>query len=448
MKKRTFKQILLIATFCIALVTVLVKIDWVVYALGIILKYLSPLFIGFCIAFVLNKPYMFFRRSYARIFKKNMSSKPAIAVSLTLSYVILLGVVALFFWLLIPSITESVTTIAINYEQYWEQIQKILTNIGKFFHIDKPLPDIALEYLQKLLAPYMGEGGNIGQGLANWFVAIVPNIFSATVSVATTVAYWFFGFCTSVYLLASRDSLLRQAKGLCYAYLKKKNADKVCKTADICAETFGGFISGRLIDSAIIGVVTFIGLTVFGFSNAILISVIICLTNIIPIIGPFIGGIPSALLILISPDGGFRSAIFFVVFILVVQQLDGNLIAPKIVGNSTGLPAVWTLVAVIAGGGCFGIIGALLAVPTTAVVYKLLKNGSSERLDRKHIKLSRIVTADGSSVVECPVTDDTAEISTVKDDTTETEAVKDDTAETEVENAIKNIGTKGGDDKK
>lgn len=448
MKKRTFKQILLIATFCIALVTVLVKIDWVVYALGIILKYLSPLFIGFCIAFVLNKPYMFFRRSYARIFKKNMSSKPAIAVSLTLSYVILLGVVALFFWLLIPSITESVTTIAINYEQYWEQIQKILTNIGKFFHIDKPLPDIALEYLQKLLAPYMGEGGNIGQGLANWFVAIVPNIFSATVSVATTVAYWFFGFCTSVYLLASRDSLLRQAKGLCYAYLKKKNADKVCKTADICAETFGGFISGRLIDSAIIGVVTFIGLTVFGFSNAILISVIICLTNIIPIIGPFIGGIPSALLILISPDGGFRSAIFFVVFILVVQQLDGNLIAPKIVGNSTGLPAVWTLVAVIAGGGCFGIIGALLAVPTTAVVYKLLKNGSSERLDRKHIKLSRMVTADGSSVVECPITDDTAEISTVKDDTTETEAVKDNTAETEVENAIENIGTKGGEDKK
>lgn len=196
--------------------------------------------------------------------------------------------------------------------------------------------------------------------------------------------------------------MLRQSKGLCYAYLKKKNADRVCNTADICAETFGGFISGRLIDSAIIGVVTFIGLTIFGFSDAILISVIICLTNIIPIIGPFIGGIPSALLILISPDGGFQSAIFFAIFILAVQQLDGNLIAPKIVGNSTGLPAVWTLVAVIEAA-VFRIIGALLAVPTTAVVYKLLKNGSSERLDRKHIKLSRIVTADGASVVECPV---------------------------------------------
>ena len=198
MKKRTFKQILLIATFCIALVAVLIKIDWVIYALGIILKYLSPLFIGFCIAFVLNKPYMFFRRSYAKIFKKDMASKPAIAISLTLSYIIFLGVIALFFWLLIPSITESVTTIAVNYEQYWEQIQKILTNVGNFFHIEKPLPDIALEYLEKFLAPYMSEGGNIGQGLANWFVSIVPNIFSATVSVATTVAYLFFGFCTSV----------------------------------------------------------------------------------------------------------------------------------------------------------------------------------------------------------------------------------------------------------
>ena len=438
MKKRTFKQILLIATFCIALVAVLIKIDWVIYALGIILKYLSPLFIGFCIAFVLNKPYMFFRRSYAKIFKKDMASKPAIAISLTLSYIIFLGVIALFFWLLIPSITESVTTIAVNYEQYWEQIQKILTNVGNFFHIEKPLPDIALEYLEKFLAPYMSEGGNIGQGLANWFVSIVPNIFSATVSVATTVAYLFFGFCTSVYLLASRDSLLRQSKGLCYAYLKKKNADRVCNTADICAETFGGFISGRLIDSAIIGVVTFIGLTIFGFSDAILISVIICLTNIIPIIGPFIGGIPSALLILISPDGGFQSAIFFAIFILAVQQLDGNLIAPKIVGNSTGLPAVWTLIAVIVGGGCFGIIGALLAVPTTAVVYKLLKNGSSERLDRKHIKLSRIVTADGASVVECPVSDDTAETSIIKDDTTETDIRK----------VLEHIGSKGGDDKK
>ena len=154
MKKRTFKQILLIATFCIALVAVLIKIDWVIYALGIILKYLSPLFIGFCIAFVLNKPYMFFRRSYAKIFKKDMASKPAIAISLTLSYIIFLGVIALFFWLLIPSITESVTTIAVNYEQYWEQIQKILTNVGNFFHIEKPLPDIALEYLEKFLAPF------------------------------------------------------------------------------------------------------------------------------------------------------------------------------------------------------------------------------------------------------------------------------------------------------
>ena len=437
MKKRTVKQIMLIAAFCILLVAAVIKLDWFIAALGVVLKLLSPLFIGFCIAFVLNKPYMFFRRSYAKIFKKNMSSKGAITVSVILSYLLFLGVIILFFWLLIPSVTDSVKTIAINYDQYWEQIQKVLKSIENFFHMDRSLADIALEYLQKALAPYMDGGTDIARGLVNWFVSIVPNIFDATVSAATTVGYIFFGFCTSVYLLVSRDSLLRQTKGLCYAFFKKKTADKVCRTADICAETFGGFISGRLLDSAIIGVITFIGLTIFGFNDAILISVIICLTNIIPIVGPFIGGIPSALLILISPDGGFQSAILFAAFILLVQQIDGNIIAPKIVGNSTGLPAVWTLIAVIVGGGCFGIVGALLAVPTVAVIYKILKQSSSERLDRKHIKLSRVVTAEGASVVECAPTDEHAEASDAKDKTAENDIVKD----------IKDAMTDDGDDK-
>lgn len=401
MKKRTVKQIVGIATYCILLVALLLKLDWVLSACKTILSLLTPLFIGFCIAFLLNRPFLFFRKLFSKAFKTKDSSKGSIATSLILTYLLFFGLIALFFSLIIPEILKSIGNIITNYEDYWESLQGILKGIEEHFHLETPLIDIISKNVGPFLTSISGAE-NVESAIVDSIVKFFPHLFDATVSAATSVFYSIFGVFISIYLLASRDALIRQFKGLFYAFFKKKTANRICYIVDVSAETFGGFISGRLIDATIIGFLCFFGLTIFKFQYPLLISVIVGVTNVIPVIGPFLGAIPSALLLLISPEGGLKTALLFAIFILVLQQLDGNIIGPKVVGNSTGLPAVWTMLTVIIGGGSFGILGAFLGVPLVAVIYKILKKDALIRLEAKKIVLSEIINPDGSSVIDNP----------------------------------------------
>ena len=223
----------------------------------------------------------------------------------------------------------------------------------------------------------MVTGGELNTFLQNLASTLAPSVFDITRNVTTTLINLGMGIVVSVYLIGCKDKLIFQSKKLCYAYVPQKAVPKVMEIADLSNNIFGKFVYGKILDSMIVGVLCFIGMSILNIEYALLISVIIGITNIIPVFGPFLGAIPSIfILLMIDPF----QAIWFTIFILALQQLDGNVIGPKILGNSIGISGFWIMASVIVGGGLFGFLGMLLAVPVFATFYVLFSRMVNNRL--------------------------------------------------------------------
>ena len=220
-------------------------------------------------------------------------------------------------------------------------------------------------------------GGELNTLLKNLASSIAPSVFDITKNFTTSVINLGMGIIVSVYFMGCKDKLIFQTKKLCYAYLPKRIVPKVMEIGDLSNNIFGKFVYGKILDSLIIGVLCFIVMSICGFDYPPLISVIIGVTNVIPVFGPFIGAIPSIfIMLMIDPI----EAVWFTVFILILQQIDGNLIGPKILGNSIGISGFWIMASVIIGGGLFGFFGMLLAVPLFSTFYVLLGRAVNRRL--------------------------------------------------------------------
>ena len=199
---------------------------------------------------------------------------------------------------------------------------------------------------------------------------IVSGVGIGVLSVVTWVKNLVIGIIVAVYMLASRKRFVQQAKLILYSLLKPRWAELIIEEVKYADKMFGGFINGKIMDSAIIGVLCYIGCMIFKFPSALLVSVIIGVTNVIPFFGPFIGAVPATLLILIQDP---IKALWFILFVLVLQQLDGNVIGPKILGNTTGLSSFWVLFAILLFGGLWGFVGMIIGVPLFAVIYDIIK---------------------------------------------------------------------------
>ena len=212
---------------------------------------------------------------------------------------------------------------------------------------------------------------------------ILSGVGVGVMSVVTWFKNLLIGLIVAVYLLASRKKFAKQAKMILYSVVKPHWAQLIQEEVLYADKMFGGFINGKIMDSAIIGVLCYFACIIFKFPSALLVSVIIGVTNVIPFFGPFIGAVPATLLILIQSP---IKALWFVLFVLVLQQLDGNIIGPKILGDSTGLSAFWVIFAVTFFGGLFGFVGMLIGVPTFAVIYALVRNFAEFKLGKKGLK--------------------------------------------------------------
>ena len=190
------------------------------------------------------------------------------------------------------------------------------------------------------------------------------------------------GVIVSVYVLFSKEKFVSQTKKTVYAVFSTRNANAILHLTRKSNEIFGGFIIGKIIDSAIIGVLCFIGISILRMPYVMLVSVIVGVTNVIPFFGPYIGAIPSAVLIMLADP---LKGVYFVIFIFLLQQLDGNFIGPKILGNSTGLSAFWVIFSILLGGGLFGFPGMLMGVPTFAVIYYIVQTIVNRRLENKNL---------------------------------------------------------------
>ena len=361
--KKTVKRILLIIAFTVILI-------WAVYNHKLLFKYIgelyaliSPFVIGLCIAYVVNVIMRPIERMWMKLlsrFKGKWVEKLKRPICLLLSILLIIGIILAVVFLIIPELSESISSLVsmipsyvTEVESWWEALSERLVKYG----VDLPQfnfnPDKLIDFLK--------DGGT----------AVLNTTLSATTSIVTAVINFVLALAFSIYVLAQKETLKRQSKKVMSRLMKPGKMQKLLDMLDLINRTFTNFITGQLTEAVIIGVLCFIGMSIFRMPYAPAISVLVGFTALIPVFGAFIGtAIGAFLILLVKPI----QAVWFVVFIIVLQQFEGNLIYPKVVGKSVGLPGIWVLVAVTIGGNAMGVIGMLISVPLCSVLYVLARN--------------------------------------------------------------------------
>ncbi len=343
---------------------------------------LSPFTYGFIIAYLCN-PIMIFCEKKLFSFKKSKKdmSKLRRILSLILAMITLLAAISVMIYTLIPQLINSYEDLGKQLNTYIENFQKIADSLVNEY--SERFTGIHYKNLSALLAEYdisfsfkdiLTSSYSILQTAANYAIDYAGKLVGG-------VKNGVLGFIIAIYLLLAKEKLCAQAKKILNALFSRRTYLNCVRLARYTHRTFGGFIIGKLLDSLIIGILTFFVLWIFNIPYYPLVAVIVGVTNIIPFFGPFIGAIPSAFIILIASPS---KALWFVLIIIIIQQLDGNVIGPKILGDSIGISALWVIIAITVAGGFFGFAGMLLGVPATAVIYVLFKQHIEKKLRHKN----------------------------------------------------------------
>jgi predicted PurR-regulated permease PerM len=343
---------------------------------------LAPVTYGLVIAYLLNKVMTFFEARFLnrlgeKMFPKNKEKarRATRVLGILLTMFLALAIVGGTLALVIPQILESIKNLALRIPAYYE----VAIGWTEKFLADNP-------DLEKIVADIFG---NITESLSNWLETgllgqaeqIITNITSGVFSVVMEILNVIIGVIVSVYILYHKEKFSAQSKKLIYGAFKPQRANKLLDNMRFLDKTLGGFVSGKLIDSLIVGVVCYIVLILFKIPYALLISVLIGITNIIPFFGPFIGAVPSALIILLEDP---VKCLIFVIFMVILQQVDGNIIYPKIQGNTIGLSGFWVLFSILLFGGLLGFFGLLFGVPIFAVIYAAIRSYNTTQLVDKN----------------------------------------------------------------
>ena len=344
-------------------------------AAGIIVETLRSFVYGAAIAYILRPLCAWFERLFDRLFRQKHPGL-SLALSIFAAVVIALVIVLAVLLLIIPQLADSIATLLKILPEELGAIPDAINDLLEKLHV----PPAVLEYWQNYLAPPATDmtadintfiSKNLSQGnLGDNLMKLVPGLASQVVGTLGIILDLFIGVIVSIYLLFRRRKLAAQMKLIIYGAFKSSWADWIVQEFRFANHVFNGFFMGKLIDSSIVGIICFFGCLFMGFSSPILIAVIVGVTNIIPFFGPYIGAIPCILLLLLEKP---VHALMFLVFIIVLQQLDGNIIGPKILGDSTGLSALWVMFAILLFGGLWGIIGMLIGVPLMAVIYDIVR---------------------------------------------------------------------------
>lgn len=373
--KEKFKSNILLATYVVVLSFLLLNIKDVFKLLGYILGILSPFLLAISIAFVLNLPMKFFENKVLKNLDNNKSKfvrnlKRPLAITLTLLSV--LGVITGIIIYVIPQLSESISTLIKIIPESVKSFEELMTQNTSSVNIINEVWNQIVVMWKEILQVVGSVTG-----------VILSQLLDITIGVTSTIANFFVALVLSIYMLASKEKLILQVKKIIYAYANKKVADKTMEVATISNRMFSNFVAGQVTEAIIIGILCFIGMSIFRMPYALLISVITSVTALIPIFGAFIGTIPSAFIILMVEP---MTALWFIVLIIVIQQLEGNLIYPRVVGNSLGLSGIWVMFAMIVGGSTLGLLGMLLGIPLFGVIYTVFGTLTNKKLEDKFFK--------------------------------------------------------------
>ena len=371
------KNLLIAITFATCLIFFFINFSWFWGVLGTITSILTPFFIGFLIAYILNFPYKFL---YTKAFKKMGTKHKGLlkvrkALSLIITYVGLFAIIGALIGLLIPQIISNMSNLISKFPTYISSAQETINSWAEAISkMDLPFAkNIDFDNVGNDIVKFLTGSQDLTKTVLDWLQGFLGNFASGLYNA-------FMGIIISVYFLIYKEQLCRQVKRLAVAFIPIKYLPKIYEIVDITDTKCGRFLVGDILDSALIGLIMFVVLTIFGFPYASVIAVLVGVSNIIPFFGPFIGAIPSALILLLEDPWW---CIWFIVIQCIVQQLDGNVLKPKIVGNQVGLSSFWVLFSVIVGGALFGIPGFILGTPIYAVIYSLVAKRTRNRINDK-----------------------------------------------------------------
>ncbi|MFR1578638.1 MAG: AI-2E family transporter [Lachnospiraceae bacterium] len=378
LSKMSIKKIRELIVFTALLVVALWKFDVVLGVLKTIWDIIFPFVLGGAIAFLTNVPMSFLEKKiFENAKKKNkIVRKLKRPISLILTIVLVVGVIALVMFGVIPQLTRTMGTLVTSINDFIPQMQSW---IGEFFHNNQEImnlvdqiefdPDQAIKWGISLL----------GNGAGN----MMNTTMSAVGSIVSGVATFFIAFSFACYILFQKEKLHIQIRKVFFAFLPRQKADTFLKVCSLTYRTFANFIAGQCLEAVILGSMFVVTLSILRMPYALLIGILIAFTALIPIFGAFIGcAVGSFLIFMVNP----QQAILFVIVFLVLQQIEGNLIYPHVVGESVGLPSIWVLAAVTIGGNLMGIVGMLVFIPLLSVLYTIFREFVYLRLKKQNIK--------------------------------------------------------------
>ena len=353
------------------------NLDAVWSTFGKALGILAPFLLGGAIAFVLNVPMRAIERHvFPRERQMDRLRRP---LALIFALLAVIGVVVVALYVIIPGVKEAVVTAA---GQLPDAVDRLF---GKLQGLEVYLPEVG-ELLQELQLDWRSIAENLMNTAKNWATGLVSTGGGLMAGAVSAVSTFVIGFIFSIYILLQKERLGRQGKQVLYALLSEKRADRAVEILALAEKTFSSFLSGQCLEAVILGCIFVIAMTVFKMPYALLTGVLISLTSLIPIVGAFIGCAVGALLIALTNP---VQALVFVAMFLVLQQIEGNLIYPHVVGSSVGLPSIWVLAAVSIGGSLLGVAGMLLFIPLCSVAYALFRDYVKRRLKEKKVPRSK-----------------------------------------------------------
>lgn len=363
---------------------------------GKIMRAAQPIIIGLVLAYLLN-PVMKFAEQYLykalrpQMKTEEKARKGARALGIACALLFLIAVIALLIAAIVPSVTVSIVSL---FDTVPDSVRKFIDNmesgvLGSFEFTEMfgdfltQITEMVQKWAQEKLLPQ-----------AQTYLAQVT---TGVISTVKLFLNFIIGMIVAMYVLMIKEKLIGQSKKLVFAIFKPKQGNILVEIVQKANEFFGGFIIGKIIDSAIVGVICYLGCWIMKIPYAMLVSVVIGVTNIIPVFGPFIGAIPSLLLVVIQSPW---HALYLLIFIIVLQQVDGNIIGPKILGNSTGLSSFWVMFSILIGGGMFGFVGMLLGVPVFATIYYILQKLVNHSITKRKLPVDTEAYVDMSRVDE------------------------------------------------
>ena len=377
MDHKNMRKLMELILFTGFVVLFLIKFDLLVSALMLILQILTPFIIGCAMAFILNLPMSFFEKhlfakSSGKLETKIKYEKFKRPVSLILALLSVILIIALVTGTVIPQLISTGKILAQKIPVFWNNL---MISAEQYFASNEEIK----KQLYTLELPEVNWNSlleTVGGFLKNGMGTLASTTFSVAGSIVSGILNFFIAFIFSLYILSQKEKLGDQADRILRAYTKPELYQKIRKVTTLLYQNFSNFITGQCLEAVILGTMFVVSMTILRFPYALMIGVLIAFTALIPIVGAFLGCIIGAFLIMVDSP---MKAVAFIVLFLILQQIEGNLIYPHVVGNSVGLPSIWVLVAVTVGGSLMGVVGMLIFIPLLSTFYSLLREDVNKR---------------------------------------------------------------------